>query len=69
LIGWMTRRYALGIIIDCENSLEVTKAVHALLEATPSVLPNSGMQTIQVRHTWAKFNIIIQQALSCEKYF
>jgi glycosyltransferase involved in cell wall biosynthesis len=63
LIGWMTRRYALGVVIDCENSLEVTKAIHDLLIAPPSVLPNCGMHTIRVRHALAEFNRSILQAL------
>ena len=63
LIGWMTRRYTLGVVIDCENSHEVTKAVHALLVASPSVLPNCGMQTMRMRHAWTEFNRSILKAL------
>ena len=63
LIGWLTRTYDLGISIDCEKTLEVERAVHALMEGQKFSVPNSGMQTIQARHSWAEFDKIILRAL------
>lgn len=63
LIGWMTRRHALGTVIDCENSREVAQAIHILLATSHSDLSNTGMQTVRMRHTWIEFKRTLLQAL------
>jgi glycosyltransferase involved in cell wall biosynthesis len=66
LIGWMTRRYALGLVIDCEKRLEVTEAISKLLQLPPSSLPGGGMEDIRMRHTWREFDRIILKVLRCD---
>lgn len=67
LIGWMTRRYALGTVINCENSCEVAEAIHILLAAPCSDLPNTGMQNVRMRHTWIEFNRTLLHVLPSQK--